>query len=209
MGVDGKKILKKVWYFIWEDNSVWSWIVNIILAFVIIKFLVYPGLGIVLGTSHPVVAVVSGSMEHPGGTENWWYRPAICAYNVPCQQIDFYRERNISQGQFESFRFKNGFNTGDIMMLFGTKKEKIDIGDVIVFRSGKPDPIIHRVIDRWEDDGTIYFQTKGDNNRELIRSDQLDEMRIGEDAYIGEAMIRVPYLGWIKIWAVRLVASLR
>ncbi len=59
-----KKLLKKIWYFIWEDDSIWSWIVNIILAFVIIKFIVYSGLGFMLSTSHPIVAVVSGSMEH-------------------------------------------------------------------------------------------------------------------------------------------------
>ena len=27
-----KRILKKVWYFIWEDDSVWSWLVNIMLS---------------------------------------------------------------------------------------------------------------------------------------------------------------------------------
>ena len=58
-----RKQLKKIWYFIWDD-SIWSWIVNIILAFVLIKFVVYPGLGFLLNTSHPVVAVVSSSMEH-------------------------------------------------------------------------------------------------------------------------------------------------
>ena len=52
----------KVWYFIWHDDSVWSWIVNIILAFLLIKFIVYPGLGFLLETEYPVVAVVSGSM---------------------------------------------------------------------------------------------------------------------------------------------------
>jgi len=62
--MDWKKILKKTWWFIWESDSIWSWIVNIILAFVIIKFLVYPGLGFAMQTSHPIVAVVSGSMEH-------------------------------------------------------------------------------------------------------------------------------------------------
>ena len=62
--MDWKKIWKKTWWFIWESDSIWSWIVNIILAFVIIKFLVYPGLGFVMQTSHPIVAVVSGSMEH-------------------------------------------------------------------------------------------------------------------------------------------------
>ena len=61
-----KSTWQKIWYFIWEDDSVLSWIVNIILAFVLIKFIVYPGLGLVFGTDFPVVAVVSGSMEHEG-----------------------------------------------------------------------------------------------------------------------------------------------
>ena len=48
----------KVWWFLWEDDSVWSWLANIVLAFVLIKFIVYPGLGLALQTSHPIVAVV-------------------------------------------------------------------------------------------------------------------------------------------------------
>ena len=59
-----RAFLKKAWHFIWEDDSVLSWLVNIILAFVLIKFIVYPGLGFILQTTHPVVAVVSESMEH-------------------------------------------------------------------------------------------------------------------------------------------------
>ena len=39
---EGKKLTwKKIWWFIWEDDSWASWFVNVILAFVIIKFLVY------------------------------------------------------------------------------------------------------------------------------------------------------------------------
>ena len=67
MAMDRKKLkknLKKTWHFIWEDDSIWSWLVNIILAFVLIKFIVYPSLGFLLNTTHPIVAVVSGSMEH-------------------------------------------------------------------------------------------------------------------------------------------------
>ena len=59
-------ILKKIWNFIWHDNSVWSWLVNVILAFVLVKFVIYPGLGFLLHTTHPVVAVMSSSMEHNG-----------------------------------------------------------------------------------------------------------------------------------------------
>ena len=64
---------KKVWHFIWEDNSIWSWIVNIILAFILIKFIVYPGLGLALGTSYPIVAVVSNSMEHEPSMASWLF----------------------------------------------------------------------------------------------------------------------------------------
>ena len=63
-----RKFLKKLWYFLWEENSVWSWIANIALAFILIKFVVYPGIGLILGTNYPIVAVVSGSMEH--GTDS-------------------------------------------------------------------------------------------------------------------------------------------
>ena len=60
-----RSLLGKIWYFVWEEDSVLSWAVNIVLAFFLIKYLVYPGLGLALGTTHPVVAVVSGSMA-PG-----------------------------------------------------------------------------------------------------------------------------------------------
>jgi signal peptidase I len=59
-----KSFWGKLWYFLWHEDSIESWTINIILAFIIIKFLVYPALGFTLGTSHPIVAVVSGSMEH-------------------------------------------------------------------------------------------------------------------------------------------------
>ena len=39
---------------------------NVVLAFVLIKFIIYPGAGLIMGTRLPVVAVVSESMEHQG-----------------------------------------------------------------------------------------------------------------------------------------------
>ena len=55
---------KKIWNFLWHEDSVTSWVVSIILAFVIVKFIIYPLIGVFLGTSFPIVAVVSESMEH-------------------------------------------------------------------------------------------------------------------------------------------------
>src|SRR3989344_4252733 len=61
---DLKQGIRKVWHFIWESDSPWSWLLNIALAYVLIKFLTYPGLGLLFHTPFPIVAVVSGSMEH-------------------------------------------------------------------------------------------------------------------------------------------------
>ena len=44
-----------------------------------------------------------------------------------------YNEHGINKNEFKTFIFKDGFNTGDIIILIGREPEKIDIGDVIVF----------------------------------------------------------------------------
>ncbi len=197
---EGKTTWQKVWYFIWDDDSIWSWIVNIIIAFVLIKFIVYPGLGLMLGTTHPIVAVVSGSMEHHGSFDDWWVSQAACG-RTPCRQADWYINNNITEADFQEFPFKNGFNTGDIMIL--RSSDEVSVGDVIVFQSNRPDPIIHRVIRIWDVDGEMHFQTKGDAN--IASSLAIGEYDIPDDRVIGKAWIRVPLLGWIKIGFVNLI----
>lgn len=186
-----KQILWKTWDFIWNDNSIWSWLANIVLAFVIIKFLVYPGLGLLLGSSYPIVAVVSSSMEHDGNFDEWWD-----------SQKGFYISAEITKQDFLNYDFKNGFNKGDIMVLVGREPQDINIGEIIVFQSGRPDPIIHRVIDKWDDKGVYHFQTKGDNNNQQIKSSLLDETDISEKQLLGKAVVRIPLLGYVKIWFV-------
>jgi len=178
--------LKKVWNFIWHDDSALSWIVNIVLALVLVKFIIYPGLGFIFMTSHPLVAVVSGSMEHNNvGFDQWWL-----------QKGEWYEENGISREQFRDYSFKNGFSKGDIMILRGI--ENPNIGDVIVFNrdSGNSPPIIHRLV---ETNG--FLQTKGDNNAAIHGF----ESNIPADRIIGKAVLRIPYLGYVKILFVDLV----
>lgn len=201
MSKNWKKALKKVWRFIWEDNSIWSWIVNVVLAFVLIKYIVYPGLGFLLMTTHPVVAVVSESMEHDGNFESWWQKSG-----------KWYTISGIEKDEFGKFPFTNGFNKGDIMVLKGKKPENIEIGEIIVFWSARKDPIIHRVVNKWKEGDVYYFQTKGDNHRTNpvpIRSPFLDETRISQDNIVGNAVLRIPLLGYVKIWFVELINALR
>ncbi|MEK6891894.1 MAG: signal peptidase I [Nanoarchaeota archaeon] len=194
-----KKALKQVWNFIWNDDSIWSWLANIALAFILIKFIVYPGLAFVLGTTHPVVAVVSESMEHNANFDNYWENAK-----------GFYVANNIKKEDFMNFPLKNGFNKGDIMVLKGKKAEDIKIGDIIVFWSTRKDPIIHRVIKKWQENGVYYFQTKGDNyitNPTSIKNPLLDETSISQDKVIGNAIFKIPFLGYIKIWFVEYITN--
>ena len=194
---EANTFLKKVWYFIWYDDGFLSWIVNAALAFIIIKFIVYPGLGFILATSHPVVAVVSSSMEHDASFDPWWLAHG-----------GWYTDRNITKEEFLTFQSKNGFNKGDIMILHGKEASKIEVGDILVFKSSRPDPIIHRIVKKWKENDEYFFQTKGDNGRtnpESIAKENVNEVKISTERIVGVAIFRLPFLGWIKIIAVGLI----
>ncbi|MFH1592476.1 MAG: signal peptidase I [Candidatus Woesearchaeota archaeon] len=177
--------LKKLWDFIWHDDSALSWIVNIVLALVLVKFVIYPGLGLIFMTSHPLVAVVSGSMEHNNFEfDDWW-----------SQKGSWYIDNGISKEGFRDFSFKNGFSKGDIMVLRGSKELKV--GDVVVFnRDGNSPPIIHRLVKT-----NSFLQTKGDNNNAIHDF----ESNIPKENIIGKAVLRIPYLGYVKILFVDLI----
>ncbi|MFW6230512.1 MAG: signal peptidase I [Nanoarchaeota archaeon] len=194
-----KKYWKRFRDFLNED-SLLSWIANVALAFVLIKFIVYPALGLVFGTQYPIVAVVSGSMEHPGSFDDWWSEPAVLD-GTTVTQGEYYASTGIAKEEFGDFPFSNGFNTGDIMILRGIEPDKIDVGDIIVFRSSSQDPIIHRVIEKDINEGEVTFTTKGDNNPQSYGF----ETGISEDVVIGKAIFRIPWLGYVKIWFFKII----
>jgi signal peptidase I len=218
--------LKSVWRFIWEEDSFASWVVNIILAFLIIKFIFYPGIGLVLGTNHPIVAVISESMEHRTNSAcmsvdanhkcTAYYPNTYVICNkvfTSNQKVDFnlfwqscgyfYDKFNITKEDFQKFRFSNGFNKGDLMILSGKKPSEIIPGDIVVYTAGSYEPIIHRVVGKSSvqlENGTFkyYFTTKGDHNSDSI----LQDINFSEEKVLGVGLARVPLLGYVKIWFV-------
>jgi len=180
---------KKIWKFIWYDDSLLSWIVNLILAIIIVKFLIYPGLGLVLGTDYPVVAVISESMEHNEKFDEWWEN-----------NKEIYEENKIMKEDFINFDFMKGFNKGDIFVV--KKVENINVGDVIIYSNKlQKTPIIHRVI-VVEDN---VYTTKGDN----VKIIQKFEKNIKGEQIFGRAIFKIPYLGWIKVWFNDLIIKLK
>ncbi len=191
-------LLKRFWHFVWEDDSLLGWVVNIVLAFVLIKFIIYPGLGLLVGTQFPIVAVVSGSMEHhPSSFEGWW-----------ADRKSWYEGNTIDADAFKVFPLHNGLKKGDIVFIRGKKLHNIKIGDILVFRSKlKSEPIIHRVVRIQQEEPageSIYFATKGDNNDDSY----VFEQKIRKDQIIGAASFRIPYLGYLKIWFVAVLNAL-
>ena len=188
--MDWKDAWKRFWHFIWEEDSLASWLANIVLAFILIKFLVYPGLGLIFGTGYPIVAVVSGSMEHSGNFDTWWQTD--CSDGA---QGTLYEPYGITYQNFQEYRFRNGFNKGDIMIIWN--HDPIEVGDVIVFNGNRGDPIIHRVVKSEQQ----LYKTKGDNN---CGSAAFEE-QIKQEQVIGKAVLRIPYLGWVKLGFTQLV----
>ena len=196
---------RRAWKFLWDDDSIWSWIANVAVAFLVIRFIVYPILGLVLGTGLPIVAVVSESMEHGVhsgtlcGQQLQEIKESFDTYWDICGK--WYEDKGISQEQFKAFSFHNGFDTGDVIILWRARPDNLEVGDILVFKSDRPQPIIHRIVKITQEGGKYYYHTKGDHNSNSIN----DEVKISEDRILGKGIVRIPYLGWVKILFVEAV----
>lgn len=194
--------LKRFWNFLWHDDSIWSWLLNIVVAFLVIRFIVYPVLGVLLGTGFPIVAVVSESMEHG------LHHGVLCGRSVPDfkDSVDnywdicgkWYEERGIGKDAFLQFPFPHGFDKGDVIILWRAHEKNLNVGDILVFQGSRPQPIIHRLVDKRKDADGYWYQTKGDHNMESIEGDY-GETNISPERIYGKGIVRIPYLGWVKI----------
>lgn len=205
-----QSIFKKTWYFLWKDDSMLSWIISILLALIIVKFIFFPLMSLIFSTQLPLVVVESPSMHHDGSFlkgligfsplkkdsfETWWKSD----FNYK-----WYEENSIKFSETENWPFKSGMDQGDIIVVRGVKPEKIKIGDVIIFEANQQHPIIHRVV-KIKENNDLIFETKGDNNENQLKPPYpIDETNIHESHIIGKAVFRVPKIGWLKLGIVKL-----
>jgi len=169
---------------------------------VLIAFLLNQGLAYALNTDLPVVAVVSGSMDHginengpPCGRyvanytetfDNWWN---ICS--------DYYSSINISEQTFKTFPYSDGFKKGDMPIV--QKSSSYNVGDVVVYTvPGQSVPIIHRIV-KINADGS--FNTKGDHNDKPIvfPNTNYSEYSIQPSWVHGRVIFIIPKLGYFKV----------
>lgn len=208
------KNIKEAWNWVWNSDSFLSWIVALVLIFVFVKFIFFPLLALIMGTTLPLAGIESSSMDHRVIKDDSG-RFGLCGNSYLKKDYkDFdeyweicgswYEENDITKEEFSKFSMKNGFSKGDIVVVYGRFQPKL--GDIIIFRANPesiaPRPIIHRIV-KIEDN---KIETKGDHNRLQLTSSNnaylTDETNINNNQLIGKALFKIPYLGWPKIWLV-------
>ena len=87
--------------------------------------------------------------------------------------------------------------------------KKTDIGARLSFKLDSF--LVNRILVAAIIDNKI--ETKGDHNQDqLVRSNNIfrtDETEISESQVIGKVILKIPYLGWVKIFFVELLSKFR
>lgn len=158
----------------WWKNDNFQIVVTLVLLVVIVIGFWY-GSQLVLHSQYPALAVASGSMcILPGPYCDGWSHP-----------------------------FEHTLHVGDLIIVQGIDPKDIYAapyntsgrsGDIIVFHSPYGDDlIVHRAIREREDNGSIFFTTKGDGNSG-------PDSEIPASSVIGKVVMRIPWLGHIALF---------
>ena len=150
---------------------------------------IFFGLQFALGTAVPVRVVESGSMCVPyDGLCDGWSHP-----------------------------FEQTLHVGDIIVIQKVNPADLNANypnsDIIVYENPTDPtstPIVHRIVEKYEVNGTLYFQTKGDGNGEqwprylhlknTIPAPSGNGQGVPQDLVIGKVVMRIPYFGWVTLF---------
>ena len=101
------------------------------------------------------------------------------------------------------------FYRGDIVMVekanfFGIDEfnpEEVQVGDVVVYDAAWYDqPVIHRVINITDINGTTMYVIKGDNNGRAdpyyVKASQIQEKVVT----LGDNLVVIPKIGYLSLW---------
>jgi signal peptidase I len=170
---------------------------GIVIAIIVITVLgVFFSLRFALNTDVPVRVVESGSMCVPYGylCDGW------------------------------SHVFDQTLHVGDIIIIQGVKPEELNANypnsDVIVYINPtdlSATPIVHRIVERNEVNGILYFQTKGDGNPSEKWPDPVSpsdydsqtlwpsgpDEGVPENLVLGKVVMRIPWFGHITLFLQR------
>ncbi len=152
----------------------------------------------VLGAAVPIRVVESGSMcvQYDGACDGW------------------------------SHPFDHTLHVGDIIIIQKVNPADLNANypnsDIIVYKNPYgATPIVHRIVEKQEINGTLYFKTKGDGNGPEpwpaipTSYDNIpDSNGVPQNLIEGKVIFRIPWFGWITLfmrgnnWAIPLIIGL-
>lgn len=203
-----------------SNNQAIGWIVYVFFAFVF-AWLLYSLVGFVLGTSSPIVVVVSPSMEPV-----YFRGDAIILQRATVENIEgtdvFLPGEKVSGRAFSEIgevvfgAGQDGRQTAREIRFFNSSTVPVARnGSIVVyFSKWRAQPIIHRVVARIHAMDGVFVLTKGDSvNNSTIDQDcgavttgfpeknciSLYPVPVREIQ--GTAFFRVPFVGCVKLWA--------
>jgi len=158
-----------------------SHIVKEVLKFILILAILYFGVSGVLVLALRVDpywrAVISNSMKHQD--ESW---------------REYFEERGYDPSQFP---IQGGFERGDMLIIQGVGSvTEIAVGEVIIFDTGQPTPLVHRVVDIRNENGEVRLTTKGDANRGILSM----EGSIKPEQIMCKVIFVIPKIGYLSLW---------
>ena len=146
----------------------------------------YVGIVLALGTPVPVRVVESGSMCVP--------------YDSAC---DGWLSLNHP--------FAQTLHKGDIIIIQAVNPADLNANypnsDIIVYKNPNGvTPIVHRIVEKQEINGTLYFKTKGDGNSPIkypavsnYYDNIPDSKGVPQNLIEGKVILRIPWFGWIAL----------
>jgi len=203
-----------------SNNQAIAWVVYIFFAFVF-AWLIYSALGFLLGTSVPIVVVVSPSMEPTYYRGDAIVITRALPENLVAEEV-FLEKQSLKETPFSEIgRIVFGNNSSkrleaeSITFLNGETIPVSKQGSIVVYFSKlRNQPIIHRAIAKIRALDGVYVLTKGDSiNNNTIDQDCgsiasgfpekncLSIFPVPISELDGKALFRIPMIGCVKLWA--------
>jgi signal peptidase I len=86
-------------------------------------------------------------------------------------------------------------DVGDLVVVAPQSPDDLKVGDVIVFQSPIGNGLIcHRIIAITQEDGSLVFHTKGDNNEDP------DPFTLQSNSIVGKVQVCIPAMGYVVQW---------
>lgn len=91
----------------------------------------------------------------------------------------------------QSGSMEPNYHVGSMVYVKPVDAAELEVGDVITFELGGGVRGTHRIIEVLNEDGSLMFKTKGDNN------DHADSNPVQPQNIVGQVKFTIPYLGFL------------